>query len=157
MAERIIRLRPEKLLFRKKTIIITGAENGKHRIPYSGIVMAYLRVPAGTAGAYREPEITEITGDMEGELILHDRADHRWEIATDLTGRAAGAWLEELCIHAPYILAGAQSWLEKPEEEHFAVLRSMAALMRTGEKAGRIWKGKMPDGDQLRKKTDSVV
>ena len=137
MAESVIRLRPEKILFRNKSIIIAESGNRKGKIPYEQIVTAFLSVQGGESGDCLEPEITEITGDMDGELILRDRANRRWEIRTDLTGETAGALLEKLCIHAPYVLAGGQSWSGETGEEDFRRLAEMVGLMRSCEKMGR--------------------
>lgn len=125
-----IRIVPRELLFRKRFITMTDEKTVKHRIFYKDIVLAYLQIWDEKAGCYLEPEITDITGDMEGNLILYDRQHCKWVIQTDQTGRKAGALLEELCIHAPYIMMGSQDWFDCSEEKDFEIIGQMVKTMR---------------------------
>ena len=124
------RIMPEKILFRKSFISLVEQERVKYRIPYKDIVVARIRVWDDKAKCYQEPEITEITGDMEGELVLYDRQHIQWVIQTDQSGRKAGSLLEELCIHAPYIMMGSQDWFNCSEEEDYKIIEQMVRTMR---------------------------
>ena len=65
-----ITLRPVKISFTASCIKIADLNCGKYRVPYKGIVLACLCVCDGESDVGYEPDITDITGDMDGELIL---------------------------------------------------------------------------------------
>lgn len=120
---------PEKIIFHKSSIVMTEPGAGRHQIPYQNIVLAYIKVWDDDAGSYLEPEITEITPQMDGELILYDKEKKRWVIRTDKAGKKAGALLEELCIRAPYIIAGGQGWFDRSLESDYEMAGQMVGLM----------------------------
>lgn len=124
------RIKPDKISFRKNFIMIKELKTGKYRILYKDIVLAKIRVKGDEEGSYQEPEITDITGNMEGDLILYDRQHTRWVIQPDRTGKKAGELLKELCIHAPYIMVGNQDWFDCSEEADFEMVGQMVSLMR---------------------------
>lgn len=130
MKELEIRMMPEKILFRKKHMVIVVSAAEKYQIPFSDIVWAYIRTGEDETGESREPELAEITEDTEGELILYDSRHIKWVIRTDKTGRQAGSLLKELCIHAPYIAAGGQDWFDLSEEPDFGMIEEMVSVMR---------------------------
>lgn len=123
-------LRPQKILFAKRYIEISGGCSGGYRIPYKKIVLACLRIYDKGTDTYYEPEIVNITSDMEGELFLYDTDHCRFKIKTDLAGKTAGAVLLELAIHAPYVLIGGQTWFDVENEMDFAEIGDMVHLMR---------------------------
>ena len=130
-----IRLRPRTIHFGSNSVTITDSQTGKYKIPYKEIVLVFIRIYDHETGDYQEPELTDITSDMEGDLILCDAEHCRWEIETELSGRTAGALLEELCIHAPFAVAGGQSWFDQENEGEFEEVREMVSLMRACERA----------------------
>ncbi len=101
-----ITLRPERIQFSSHSMKISDPDHGGYKIPYREIVLASLLAPGREEGTCYEPEITDITGDMEGDLILCDSKCCKWRIHPELTGMTAGSLLENLIIHAPYILVG---------------------------------------------------
>lgn len=125
-----IRIMPEKVLFRENCIIITDSENGRYRILYKDIIYAYIRIQDSDTGECLAPEITDITKETDGELILYDNERRQWIIRTDRTREKAGMLFEKLCIHVPYILAGGQDWFNCSQEEDFKMIGQMAEIMR---------------------------
>lgn len=127
-----ITIRPEQIRFGSHNMKISGSDCGRYKIPYHEIVAAFLQIPDEESGTYHEPDITEITRDLKGDLILYDSGHGRWRIRTDLTGMAAGGLLEDLAIHAPYILIGGseKSWLDLDNAEEFAEAVKMTEIMR---------------------------
>lgn len=104
--ERTITLRPEKIQFTSNGIKILNSGSDRYTIPYKGIIWACVSIYDRQSGSYHEPEITEITGEMEGDLLLYDAMRRRWRLQTELTDKKAGAMIEELVVRAPYILIG---------------------------------------------------
>lgn len=126
---------PEKIQFGKRYIKILDVSSGRYTIPYSEIVAACLSIFDRQSGMYYEPEITEITGMMEGDLILYDSAHRRWRIKTESTDRTAGIMIEELAVRAQHIwIGGGENPLNPEEKADFEQLRKMTELMRTCEK-----------------------
>ena len=125
-----IALRPEKIQFTGNCIRIVDFHSGKYKIPYKGIVLACLYVCDHESGICYEPEFTEITADMEGELVIYDSGNSRFKIKTDLTGKRAGALLLEIAFHVPYILLGSQPWLDVKSEADFLEAGNMVKLMQ---------------------------
>lgn len=101
-----ITLRPEKIQFSSRSMKISDPDHGGYKIPYREIIHVSLMIPGREEGTCYEPEITDITGDMEGDLILCDSKCCKWRIHPELTGMTAGSLLENLTMHAPYILVG---------------------------------------------------
>lgn len=125
-----IKIEPEKVLFQKNLIVIEESKTGRHRILYKDIVFTYIRIRDDKTGEYQALEITDITGRTDGELVLYDREHRKWVIRADRTGQKAGALFEELCIHAPYVLAGGQDWFDCTSKQDFEMVGEMVELMR---------------------------
>lgn len=123
-------LQPQKICFAKNCIKITDSRTGSYEIPYRELVLAGIRIRDEETGGFYEPEITEITEEMEGELLLWDSGNCRFIIGTEQTGRAAGSMLSELSLHAPYILIGNQDWFDSNDKEAFGEVDGMVKLMR---------------------------
>lgn len=131
MAERMyITLRPEQIHLGGSCMKILDSHRGRYKIPYQEIVSAFLSIPDRESGVYYEPDITDITRDMNGDLILYDTANSRWRIQMDLAESTAGNVLADLAVHAPYVLLGRQPWLDVDDEEDFAEAVKMTAAMR---------------------------
>lgn len=124
------KIMPEKVLFQKNFINVIEPETGKYRIAYEDIVYAYIRIRDREGGNCLEPDITEITKETDGELIIYDREHRQWVIGTDRIRKKAGTLFEELCIRAPYILAGGQDWFDCSEKKDFEMIGQMVNLMR---------------------------
>lgn len=125
-----ITFRPEKISFTKKCVQIVDPRMGKYRIPYAELVMAGIKIFDRQTGACFEPEITEITEEMEGELYLCNSENCCFLIRTERAGKTAGSLIAELSRHAPYILIGKQTWFDPDDDEAFAEVDSMVKLMR---------------------------
>lgn len=123
-------LRPERIQFGRDSMKISDSHYGGYKIPYQKIVVVCLSIPDKESGVYQEPEITDITADMEGDLILYDSDYCRWRIQTDLIDRTAGRLLEELAMLVPYLFMGEQSWLDVDNEEEFGEAVRMTNAMR---------------------------
>ena len=123
-------LKPEEIRFSKRCIRISDPVSGTYRVPYKEIVSAWLSVRKESNGGIIEPDISEITDRMGGDLFLYDIRHSCWKIQTGLTGRTGGALLLELAFHAPYILLGGQNWIDLDDENDFAQAGRMVELMR---------------------------
>lgn len=125
-----ITFNPERIRFTEKCIQIADSRMGKRRIPYAELVLAGIRIVDRESGACFEPEITEITREMDGELYLCNAENCRYRIRTERSGRTAGSLISELGRRAPYILIGKQVWFDPDDKEAFEEVESMVKLMR---------------------------
>lgn len=123
-------LKPVDIQFTEENIEIADSRIGRYQLPYEDIVTAGLRVYDRESEEWYEPEITEITRDMEGDLVISDRTGCQWIIHMDLVKKTAEAMLSELVMHAPYILIGSQMWADLEDEDVFAEVSGMVDLMR---------------------------
>lgn len=123
-------LKPTNIRFTEKNIEIIDSHIRRYQLPYEDIVTTALRIYNQESEDWYEPEITEITRDMEGDLVLRDNRRGYWIIHTDLMEKTAGAILLELVMHAPYILVGRQIWVDLEDEDAFAEISGMVDLMR---------------------------
>lgn len=123
-------LKPTNIQFTKKWLEAVDSRAGRYRIPYEDIVQASLRVYDQQAETWYEPEITEITEGMEGDLVICNHQGCQWVIRTELMKKTAQAMLSELVMYAPYILVGRQTWVDLEDEETFAEISDMVDLMR---------------------------
>lgn len=130
--ERTITLRPEKIQFTGNEIKILQSGFDRYAIPYKRILRACVSIYDRQSGTYYEPEIAEITGEMEGDLLLYDCERRRWRLQTELTDRKAGAMIEELVMRAPYILIGGGGF-DLDNDEDFDQLTLMTKLMRESQ------------------------
>ena len=127
-----ISLEIKQICFTGNSINIPDLCSGKHQIFYKEIVFACLHIHDGETGVFYEPEITEITENMEGEVLLYDINRCCWRLQTNLSGKTAGVILKELAYRAPYILLGGQPWFHIEQKEDFAEFTNMVGLMRQG-------------------------
>lgn len=123
-------LKQTDIRFTEKYIEIMDTCIGRHQLPYEDIVITVLRIYNQESESWYEPEVTEITSDMKGDLVIHDNRGGHWIIHTDLMEKTAGAMLSELVMQAPYILIGRQNWVDLGDENAFAEVSGMVDLMR---------------------------
>ena len=123
-------LKPTDIQFTEKWVELVDFHTERHLLPYKDIVQAGLRVYNQESEEWYEPEITEITKGMEGDLVVCDNQNCQWIIHTDLMEKTAQAVLSELVMHAPYILVGRQTWVDLGDEDSFAEISDMVDLMR---------------------------
>ena len=123
-------LYPERISFKRKRIRLLDGEKGRYQIPYEELVLACLRVTDQESGSSYEPEVTDITEEMEGELVLYDCRRRSVHLRTERLGRKAGSLFSELLEHAPYLLAGGSFWLDREDEEGMAEAYRMVTVMK---------------------------
>lgn len=123
-------LKPTDIQFTEKWLETVDSHTGRYRLLYEDIVHAGLRIYDRNSGEWYEPEITEITKGMEGDLVLCDHQSCQWTIHTDLMEKTAQTILSELAMHAPYILIGRQTWIDLEDEDVFTEISNMVDLMR---------------------------
>lgn len=122
-------LKPSGIRFTGSCIKLGDSRSGEYRIPYKDLVLAGIRIYDKASGSYYEPEVTDITKDMEGDLILYDFRHVRWQIRTEASGKRAGALIEELAVRRPGILIGRQTWADIENDEDFEEIGNMVRLM----------------------------
>lgn len=122
-------LKPSGIRFTGSCIKLRDSRSGEYRIPYKDLVLAGIRIYDKFSGSYYEPELTDITKDMEGDLILYDFRHVRWQINTEVSGKRAGALIEELAVRWPCILIGKQTWADIENEGDFEEIGNMVRLM----------------------------
>lgn len=130
MENRDISLEVKQVHFTKNSIRITDLYSGKHQILYKELMFACLSVSDRRTGACYEPEITEITENMEGDLLLYDTHRCCWRLKTNFIGKTAGMIFKELACNAPYMLLGGHPWLDIKNDKDFAEIKNMVSLMR---------------------------
>lgn len=123
-------LKPTDIQFTEKWLEAVDSHTGRYQILYEDIVQAGLRVYGQKSEAWYEPEITEITKGMDGDLVICDQQGCQWVLHTDLIEKTAQAMLSELAMHAPHILIGRQAWVDLEDEDAFAEISDMVELMR---------------------------
>lgn len=125
-----ITLRPKRICFGLSGMKISDLDCGNYKIPYQEMILAFIGAQDRKSVNYPEPDIMDITKDMEGDVILYDSGHCRWRIQTDLTGITAGMLLTDLAMHAPHIILGGHAWFDVNNEEEFAEAVRMVAIMR---------------------------
>lgn len=120
---------PENIHFTEKCIQISDSRMGKYRIPYRELVLAGIIVFDKKSGDRFEPEITEITEEMDGELYFCNSRNRYFRVRTNCLGRTAGSLISELGRRAPYILIGKQTWFDPDDKESFEEVSNMVSLM----------------------------
>lgn len=122
-------VKPKQLCLTSNEIEIIDCRMKQYRIPYGDLILATLIISNEEKGICCEPEITEITNELEGDLILYDCRHIRWQIPLKGTGRTAGSLLSELAAYAPHILIGKQTWIDIENEKDFEEIGKMVNLM----------------------------
>lgn len=130
MEESENRITPKRIVFGKSFIAADASQKEKYRIFYKDIVWAYISVPNDRTGCCESPDITDVTEDMEGALVVCDKERCRWIFQTDRIGQTAGSLLKKLCLHAPYIVAGGQDWFDITRPADFDMIRQMVKVKR---------------------------
>lgn len=127
--QNIFMLKPKKICFKTNYIEITDLGRKQYQIFYKDLILASLQIFDDKSGACYEPEITDITKDLEGDLLLYDCRHICWQIRLEGIGKTAGALLPELSVHAPHILIGKQTWIDIENEKDFEEIGNMVNLM----------------------------
>lgn len=124
------RIEPDQIIFGKSFMTAEKSQGEKYRIFYKDIVWAYISVQNDRTGCWEEPDIADVTEDLDGELVVCDRKRCRWVMQTDRSGQTAGSLLKKLCISAPYIVAGGQDWFDISKKPDFDMVRQMVKVKR---------------------------
>ncbi len=123
-------LRPADIRFAEKWVEITDPHIGEYQISYEDIVRVSLRVYEQGRTDWYEPEITEITKDMDGDLVICNRWRNHFVLKMDLAGSEAGGVFGEFVKHAPHALFGAQPWLNEYDSRQFKEVLEMVDIMK---------------------------
>lgn len=71
-------IRPEAVGFTETDMEMISSNRKKYKIPYEHIIIASLKTKDEVSGGWYEPEITDLTKDMDGELVLKDDKNCQW-------------------------------------------------------------------------------
>lgn len=123
-------LEPTDIRFTGKCIEIIDPHIGRYQLPYEDIVQVSLRVYKQESKDWYEPEIAEITKDMDGDLVICNRWQNHFVLRMDQTGSMAGGVLGDLTRYAPHALFGAQPWLEEYDDRQFKEALEMVDIMK---------------------------
>ena len=109
---------PLSIEFQKKSMFFLYEENIKKEIPYSELIIVYLAVKDNYSGGIYMPDITEITPDMDGFIMIYGRAAE-YELHTYKTHKTAGELFIEMAAHAGQGLFGYEQWIEEIRRDAF--------------------------------------
>lgn len=115
-------------------------KKGDIRMPYERIVWCYLqkRTPDGS---YRYYDLTDITGDMTGDIVLVDIDKDKYIFREKYLTASAGKVLEELLEANPACFAGYDSFSRHLYQTDFQEMVRACRLMREACFAGGVLKG----------------
>lgn len=114
----------------KKCIHVSDTRHVVFKFPYDEIIVAYIEVFDKESNTFYRPEITDLTENICGKLVLYDSRFCRFEIYPGKTGKTAGMILKQLAVHAPYIFLSYEPWLEEYDEKQFAEIKEMVSIMK---------------------------
>ena len=120
----------QKTSFKRNHLILTDTGNTEIMVPYKELVAAYIEIPDKRTGHVIRPDISEVTEELEGCLVLYDREYRRIRIHPRGGGEGAGAILKQLAVHAPYLFWDYMPWLDEGDQEEFFRIREMVSVMR---------------------------
>lgn len=97
-------------------------------LPYREMLFVYLERKTEVKGVVQIPPVEEITGEMEGNLVIWNRT-HRC-IRLDLSSQkeTAGALFIRLAEHIPFAFLGATPWMQVENEQDFQEMVRMVDL-----------------------------
>lgn len=131
-------LRADELVFAADALRITDVRRDEYVIPYEEIVIAYIAVCSGeeseTEQSLRDsyaPEITDITKDTTGSLVIYNRQQNCFVIRMDSVGAVtAGQVIGKLTQYAPHALFGFQPWLNEYDDRQYEEILEMVDIMK---------------------------
>lgn len=131
-------LQADELVFAADALRITDVRRDEYVIPYEEIVIAYIAVCSGeeseTEQSLRDsyaPEITDITKDTTGSLVLYNRQQNCFVIRMDSVGAVtAGQVIGKLTQYAPHALFGFQPWLNEYDDRQYEEILEMVDIMK---------------------------
>ena len=97
-------------------------------LPYREMLFVYLERKREVKGVVQIPPVEEISGEMEGNLVIWNRT-HRC-IRLDLSSQkeTAGALFIRLAEHIPFAFLGATPWMQVENEQDFQEMVRMVDL-----------------------------
>ena len=122
--------RLKDIQFEKDSVSMTDVMNREFQMPYDAIIMAYIEDKNKETREVYRLELTDITEDAGGEVVLYDRRRCRIKLQVEDTGQKAGNILKQLAQRAPYILMDSGGWLEESDDAEFSEAERMVSLMR---------------------------
>lgn len=131
-------LQADELVFAADALRITDVRRDEYVIPYEEIVIAYIAVCSGeeseTEQSLRDsyaPEITNITKDTTGSLVIYNRQQNCFVIRMDSVGAVtAGQVIGKLTQYAPHALFGFQPWLNEYDDRQYEEILEMVDIMK---------------------------
>lgn len=131
-------LQADELVFAADALRITDVRRDEYVIPYEEIVIAYIAVCSGeeseTEQSLRDsyaPEITDITKDTTGSLVIYNRQQNCFVIRMDSVGTVtAGQVIGKLTQYAPHALFGFQPWLNEYDDRQYEEILEMVDIMK---------------------------
>lgn len=131
-------LQADELVFAADALRITDVRRDEYVIPYEEIVIAYIAVCSGeeseTEQSLRDsyaPEITDITKDTTGSLVIYNRQQNCFVIRMDSVGAVtAGQVIGKLTQYAPHALFGFQPWLNEYDDRQYEEILEMVDIMK---------------------------
>lgn len=131
-------LQADELVFAADALRITDVRRDEYVIPYEEIVIAYIAVCSGeeseTEQSLRDsyaPEITDITKDTTGSLVIYNRQQNCFVIRMDSMGAVtAGQVIGKLTQYAPHALFGFQPWLNEYDDRQYEEILEMVDIMK---------------------------
>lgn len=131
-------LQADELVFAADALRITDVQRDEYVIPYEEIVIAYIAVCSGeeseTEQSLRDsyaPEITDITKDTTGSLVIYNRQQNCFVIRMDSVGAVtAGQVIGKLTQYAPHALFGFQPWLNEYDDRQYEEILEMVDIMK---------------------------
>ena len=99
-------------------------------LPYREMLFVYLERKTEVKGVVQIPPVEEITGEMEGNLVIWNRT-HRC-IRLDLSSQkeTAGALFIRLAEHIPFAFLGATPWMQVENEKDFRRCKNGGSVSR---------------------------
>lgn len=116
--------------FKRSYLILTDTQNMQITVPYRELVAAFLELHDERTGDVLHPDISEVTEEMEGCLVLYDREYRRIRVHSAGREEGTGAILKSLAVHAPYLFWDYMPWMDEGDQEEFFRIREMVSVMR---------------------------
>lgn len=123
-----ILLHAEAFVFGKDSLKVTDVHKEEYEIPYGEIVLVYI-ASCGEDGICA-PELSDITEDTDGTIVICNSQQNRFEIRADLAEHAAGEVFKSLTEYAPHALFGSQPWLNEYDAGQFEEVLEMVDIMK---------------------------
>lgn len=119
-----------EISFKRNCLVMADTRNMEIMMPYKELVAAYIEICDERTGSIAHPDISEVTEELEGCLVLYDREYRCIRVRPVGREKRAGAILKQLAIHAPYLFWDYMPWMDEGNQEEFFNIRQMVSAMR---------------------------